>query len=288
MVKAGGELGRRRDRIGDRRPLLPAGEGLLQLGEHLLFIKVPRHRHDHVARMEDPPVHRAETVGRHFGDTRRRRLARFEVVGAPQESLPLPREDRRGVVVALLESLEQAALRGLQPRLVEPGLPQHVDKQPQALVEIARQAVEPGRREGVVAPHPHLGGEEVERLVKFSRLRCDRAPFAHHPCGRGDEPGNIGRIERCPPLERDRDLDEGKLMRRRHIHHRAIGKRATELLRLRHLEVERLKLDLLRAGRKHRGLLPARHQPRGHDGKDSHKSTEAVERRHGKHLGKEG
>ena len=76
-------------------------------------------------------------------------------------------------------------------------------------------------------------------------------------------------------------------MRRRHIHHRAIGERATELLRLRHLEVERLKLDLLWPGRKHRGLLPARHQPRGHDGQDSHKSTAAVERRHGKHLGKE-
>ena len=287
MVEAGGELGRRRDRIGDRRAILPAGEGLLQLGEHLTLVEVARHRHDHVARMEDPRVHLAETVRRQRGDTRGRGLTRLEVVVAPQQSLPLPREDRRGIVVALFEGLHHPSLRGLQSPRIEPRLPQHVDEQPQALIEIARQTVQPGRREGIVAPHAHLGGEEVELLVKLRRLRRLRSSLTHHPRGRGNEPRNIGRIERRSPLERDRDLDEGKLVGWRHIDHRAIGQRPTKLLRFRNLEIERLKLDFLWARRKHRRLLAARREPRGHDSQDPHESTKAVERRHGKHLGKE-
>ena len=170
------------------------------------------------------------------------------MVGAVDEPLPFAGQNRRGVVIPLLERLDHAGLCRVEPLGVEGGCAEHVDEEGQTLVKVALQAVHRGSGERFVGAHSHLGREEVERFVELRRRQLPRAPLAEHSGRHRGEARHIGGIERGGPLERHREIHERKFVGRCEIDNRAVGQHAAKCFPVGWREFQRRKRDLLRPG----------------------------------------
>ena len=204
-------------------------------------------------------MHLHQPIPRDGGHRAIGRLSGLEVIGTVDEPLPLSRKDRGGVVIALLERLKHAGSRRLQPVVIECRLAEHAEKQLQALVEVALQAVHRGGGKGVVGRHAHLGREEVERFVEFGGLHRGQAPLTHHPRRHCGKAGHADGIERRSSPECDREIHERKLSRRGQEDDRSIREHTAKRAGDRRLKCQRRKFNPFGPRRNPGGRLLRRH-----------------------------
>ena len=200
-------------RIGDPQvPIRPAGERLLELGEHLLGVEIARDRDREIGGEVVPVVERDQILARDSFDRSAGGLRRREVLLAAHEPLELALLDRRRVVVAPLHLLQRLALGELEAVFGETRIAQHIGEQIEPRVDVLRQAVERSLPLYIADPGVDRGRQERDLLVEHIGRFGLGAARAHLRPGHLREAGLAGRLEIIARPNQHRDVDQRELM----------------------------------------------------------------------------
>ena len=156
-------------------------------------------------------VERRQVVARDRLDSGPRPRPGREVRVAAHQARPLAPLDARRRVVAPLQLLQGLALGEGQPALVEPRVPEHVEEEVEAGVEVAGQAVHVGPARGRPDVAADLRGEEGGLLVEVGRAHRRRPARPHLAAGEAGEADLVRRVQVRPgadghPHRRQRQL----------------------------------------------------------------------------------